>query len=312
MKTHRTLLALTAAALVSLGLYMSLRQQEDRSLANRETLPPLAASTANPDRPSEPSRNATSAFTETPAAQHRPSLLASGMTTSEPLAFVTQLHARGGPGAFAIADQVTVACREALGALSYFNDPENSTEIAQQLAKRGAASGRFQSAQALAAQSLESRCRPFEQPLESDEPKADDASGAAYRTAQAELNGYGKGSKAALQELARQGQLLSASDALRGRFQLEGVPSATREDRDLLMRGMTLAAFRASSDPTNQANDLRVMTECLRTGMCDGSYESVLLGDWPEGSEQRARALAIAKRLEKAFAENATKSLGSP
>lgn len=234
------------------------------------------------------------------------------MTTSEPLAFVTQLRARGGPGAFAMADQVTVACREALGALNYFNDPGNSAEIAQQLAKRGSASGRFQSAQASAAQSLESRCRPFEQPLESDEPKADDASGAAYRTAQAELLSHGKGSKAALQELTRQGQLLSASDALRGRFQLEGVPSASREDRDLLMRGMTLAAFRASSDPANQANDLRVMTECLKTGMCDGSYESVLLGDWPEQSEQRARALAIAKRLEKAFAENATKSLGSP
>lgn len=229
--------------------------------------------------------------------------LATGMTSANPLAFVTEMRQKGGPGAYAMADQVTYQCREALQALRAYGDPERATLRAAQLARNVGLEGVALSTQSMAAQKIEGRCRPFADDLESDTPKADDASAKAYQDALQALLA-GKDLKNSLKELATQGQLQSALVGLRGRYRLKGEDASTPEDRDLLARAMTVAAFNASTDTQSQADDLRVLTSCLYSSICDGSFESEYLGKWPVGSPQRQRAETWIAQFQEAFASN--------
>lgn len=230
--------------------------------------------------------------------------MAVGMTSSNPLAFVTEMRQKGGPGAYAMAEQVTYECREALKAMREFSDPDRAALRKSQQAANVGREGAALAAQAMAVQTIEARCGPFANPLESDDPKADDAAAKAYQAAFQALLDW-KPLEAALKELAEQGQLQAAAVALRARLQPpSNAGGSSSEDRDLFARAMTVAAFNASTDPAHPSDDLRAMSLCLYGGRCDGSYESEMLARWPEGSPQREKAKAWIAQLESAFASN--------
>ncbi|WP_092949095.1 hypothetical protein [Roseateles sp. YR242] len=223
------------------------------------------------------------------------------MTSPNPLAFVTQMRQQGGPGAYAMAEQVTYQCREALQALQRYTDPAYASLRASQRARNVGREGHAESLQAMSAQKIEARCRPFADDLESDQPKSDDSSAKAYQEAMQLLLDPSKDLATSLKALAEQGQLQSAAVVLRSRYRFRDDELNTPENRDLLARAMTLAAFNASTDQQNQSEDLRLMTSCLYSSVCDGSYASEVLERWPEGSPQRAKAQAVAEQFQRAF-----------
>lgn len=303
-----SLILIAVVALLAGGVYLFQDQREPSpsGSAVRDVIeapkPQLAEAT--------PSRGTASAAAASPSASlpsaSAPTLhpIAIGMTSSNPLAFVTEMRQKGGPGAYAMAEQVTHECRKALQATRDFSDPDRDALRKSQQAANVGREGAALAAQAMAVQTIQARCGPFANPLESDDPKADDAAAKAYQAAFQALLDW-KPMEAALKELAEQGQLHAAVVALRARLQpRSNAGGSSSEDRDLFARAMTVAAFNASTDPAHPSDDLRAMSLCLYGGRCDGSYESEMLDRWPEGSPQREKAKAWIAQLQSAFASN--------
>ena len=76
------------------------------------------------------------------------------------------------------------------------------------------------------------------------------------------------------------------------------------EERTMLIAALEVAAYRTTSDPSRRDSDLRLMALCIGHGMCGGSVDSYWFDQWPEGSEKRAQAMALADRVTRAFQRN--------
>lgn len=234
--------------------------------------------------------------------------LSEGMVDENPLAFVTRMRERGGPGAYAMASQVTTACREALGTLSKsMEDAAFARAVAAEMARVAGSSAqlaRFQVNHAAALQRLEGRCRPLGTELASESPKSDDPSGLDYVEAQQAMMNRKAYPLQGLLDLAAQGQLYSALYNLRNLPFFEGRRISDPQEMRMFMHAMNLAAFAATAPAGEQAGDLRVMQACLATGVCDGSFESAELKDWPPDSAERNAIKQMAVKMEAAFTSN--------
>jgi len=226
--------------------------------------------------------------------------LAKGMLDPNPLAFVTQQHALAKPGSFANAEQVTYQCREA--------NQHAAKARAEDAVARAVSLGRdpaaFQARFIQAQQAVRSRCGDFRHEVPADRPLEADAYAAKFSKARSGLFKMDEDFAANLIELASQGQMASAYFSLATLPRFQGESFSSPEDKAIFREAVRLAAFKATSVDGDQGNDLRTLTACLATGVCDGSFESYALINWPEGSVQREKALALSKRMEAVFRAN--------
>jgi hypothetical protein len=236
-----------------------------------------------------------------PASNGVPTIgLAQGMVDANPLAFVTQQHALAKPGSFASAEQVTYQCREG-NQLVGKASPQKAVQRAALLGKDAATlQARFIEAQ----QIVQTRCNDFRQDVATDTPLKNDNFAAEYLDARIGTSRPDENFANNLIALAKQGQLASAYRGLTTIWKFQGEDFKADEDRAIFQEAVQLAAFNSTSVEGSRDKDLRTLTGCLATGICDGTYDSLALYRWPEGSPQREKALALAKRMEAVFRAN--------
>lgn len=297
-RSHVSFILVVCAA--ALGLWAS-RGGNDPVTLRAPSLRATAAITEMASPASHPGATDMSpAHLRTPTQPPSVGALARGMSSPDPLAFVTEQQALSGPGSFANSDQVTFQCREA-SRVARSSLPDIAAQRANKLGKDPAA---FQARFIEAQQMVQSRCSSFRLEVPADRAREDDVYARSYNKARADLFKINAKTSEALVELAKQGQLASAAVVLAGLPRFQGEDFRAPEDAEIFRRAVLLASFNATSLEADRSNDLRTFTACLQTGICDGSFESYALSKWPEGSPQREKALALSKRMEAAFRSN--------
>lgn len=226
--------------------------------------------------------------------------LGRGMVDPNPLAFVAQQHALAKPGSFAIAEQVVTQCRQANQSASKAR-VEKALQRATALGKDTAT---FQARFIEAQQTIQSRCNDFRQELGVETPLSNDAFATAFLEARSgTLNPDGDYVKN-LAILAQQGQLASAYQSLATVWKFQGEDFKSDEDKHIFHDAVYIAAFNSTSIEGRRDKDLRTLTGCVSTGICDGTYDSLVLYHWPTGAPQREKAQTLAKRMEVVFRTN--------
>jgi len=218
-----------------------------------------------------------------------------GFSSDQPYALALQLRNARLPGSFGAALTLTKNCRSAMGLVraGELLGPEKDPL----LRARGAPNY----AQRLQARdTLESRCLPFTQHADIDEPLADDGPGLALNQAIGHIPNFFVPSKARqiAQLLAEQGQLHLYVGVLP---YWDGKAMRASEERLVYQAALVLAVELATAPAVKPEQDIRLLTECLRSGRCAKDFIELHRLSSTRSPEAQARVEGLAQEMAAAM-----------
>lgn len=315
LKLNRVFLVSSALLAVGVVAWVVLGRggaEADAAITAAPVEPVPAASTPAPEQTArEPIAVVAAASAPDPKAKPKPAAataggyarIAEGMTTHDTYAFVTALRKSKERGALAVVADIQDACRAGMGALMRYREQEHRDAIGARLAQTVGSAEKGEALQARYAQLIEARCRDTASDSSLEEPIAGDEEGAKVRLTLHNAHDP-KSQFKVIYAMAEQGLLAAAHKTLWPWPFFEEKRYGFDEERTMLIAAIEVAAYRTSSDPSRRDSDLRLMALCIEDGMCDGKFESYWFARWPEGSEKRAQAMALADRVTRAFLRN--------
>jgi len=310
------------AALVAAGGYLALENGD--TTAPRQDAP--ITPSANRQQESPVASPAVAAASSAAPRISPQSLPKSPFSTADPYALAQELRARRQPGTFALAVEIDRECRESVGKVfllqslgfgsGEFRSPGDDPQLPVSSAKLPPGTDAKRIA---AMQEIQARCRPFVDDATTREPLPGDEYGLRYKSASLKTNRlstlFKTDATEDLQELASQGVLSLGHPVLAGgesgdaylNGQLRGGLS-----RDDYRRAIELAYLQVtSSEATASRPDIRSLTACMYSGLCD-SLESVAFQGLPMDSPSIPAIRAVAARIATALAANDVSAFARP
>lgn len=309
------------AALVAVGGYLALKNGETTDPGQDAPIAPSAH--RQQESPASPAVADASSATLRVSPQPLPT---SPFSTADPYALAQELRARRQPGTFALAFEIDRECRESVGkvfllqSLGFGNGEFRSPGDDPQLPVSSAKLPPGTDAKRIAAmQEIQARCRPFVDDATTREPLPGDEYGLRYKSASLKTNRlstlFKTDATEDLEELASQRVLSLGHPVLAGGEsgdaylygQLRGGLS-----RDDYRRAIELAYLQVtSSEATASRPDLRSLTACMYSGLCD-SLESVAFQGLPVDSPSIPAIRAAAAKIATALAANDVSAFARP
>lgn len=314
LKLNRVFLVSSALLAVGVVAWVVLGRggaEADAAITAAPVDPVPAASTPAPEQAArEPVVVVAAVSAPDPKAKPKPAAataggyarIAEGMTTHDTYAFVTALRKSKERGALAVVAEIQDACRAGMGALMRYREQEHRDVIRARLTKSAGSAEEGEALRARYAQLMEARCRDTASDHSLEEPLEGGDEARVRLTLQ--NGGDPKAWFRLTYSMAEQGVLAAAHKTLWPWPFFEEKRYGFDEERTMLIAALEVAAYRTTSDPSRKDSDLRLMALCIDQGLCDGSVESYWLDQWPEGSEKRAQAMALADRVTRAFQRN--------
>lgn len=314
LKLNRVFLVSSALLAVGVVAWLVLGRggaEADAATTAAPVEPVPAASTPAPEQTAlEPVAVVAAASAPDPKAKPKPAAataggyarIAEGMTTHDTYAFVTALRKSKERGALAVVADIQDACRAGMGALMRYREREHRDAIDARLTQTAGSAEEGEALRARYAQLMEARCHDtasdhsLEEPLEGGDE------------ARVRLTLHNGGDPKAwfrlIYSMAEQGVLAASHQTLVLWPFFEEKRYGYDEERTMLVAAIEVAAYRTTSDPSRKDSDLRLMALCIDHGTCGGDVEPYWFARWPEGSEKRAQAMALADRLTRVFQRN--------